>query len=389
VLAVAAACALVKLPTLWFPHEEADEVIYWQLTDHLARTGRYSLQGTTILPFLDASVYDRPLFHHPPAFPLLLMPFVLSNALALAVTVSWAGHLLCVVAIGLIGYDLLATRDPAARSISPALWIPLIGVAFDPVLTFVSRKLWIDSMLAGLTALAVALILHASRSPHRHAYLLAGGCVFGLAMLAKLTAALVLPAIVFLLLTSFPTARERAEAIALVGAPCLVLLLPWLVVFYRTYGVLLPTWSKPSAQLIASNPFVRAAVERPFYHYLLKLALLQPITIVCLALYLVDPKRYANALALAPLVWFTTYLAGITYLGITGSGFQTRYLAPACPAIYAMLAVVLLDGAPRHAASVRLVSLIAIVLGAVQGLVYLGLPQYDEISSLVELGRLP
>jgi hypothetical protein len=43
VLAVAVTCAVVKLPTLWFPHEEADEVIYWQLTDHLAHTGRYSL----------------------------------------------------------------------------------------------------------------------------------------------------------------------------------------------------------------------------------------------------------------------------------------------------------------------------------------------------------
>ena len=60
-------------------------------------------------------------------------------------------------------------------------------------------------------SLAVALILHASRSRHRRAYLVAAGSIFGLAMLAKLTAVLVLPVIVFLLLTALKVPHLTAD----------------------------------------------------------------------------------------------------------------------------------------------------------------------------------
>src|SRR5688500_6972258 len=64
--------AFLKLPSLRYPLDEADERIYWQLADNLARGGEYTLQGTEIVRELSPYMYDRPLFHHPPLFPAMV-----------------------------------------------------------------------------------------------------------------------------------------------------------------------------------------------------------------------------------------------------------------------------------------------------------------------------
>jgi len=58
-----AVCVLIKLPILQFEHNEPDEQVYWQLTEHWVHTGHYNIKGTAILPWLSPYVYDRGLFH--------------------------------------------------------------------------------------------------------------------------------------------------------------------------------------------------------------------------------------------------------------------------------------------------------------------------------------
>ena len=67
---------VLKLASLTFTHTEPDEVVYWTLAQHLLASGDYSLQGSEVLELLSPVIYDRPLFHHPPLFPVLLIPFV-------------------------------------------------------------------------------------------------------------------------------------------------------------------------------------------------------------------------------------------------------------------------------------------------------------------------
>ena len=132
-------CAFLKVPTLHYPHAELDERIYWQLAENLAQKGQYSLQGTELLGTLPPGIFNHPLFHHPPLFATLLIPFVLVGAKDAAVVASWLGHLLAVLAVALVGRHALRRSVGANTFTSPVFWVPLLGICTDPLLLFVSR----------------------------------------------------------------------------------------------------------------------------------------------------------------------------------------------------------------------------------------------------------
>ena len=367
----------LKLPSLRFAHDEPDELVYWDVARNLVEHGAYTLQGAPIRGRLSPSIYDRPLFHHPPLYPLLLTPFVALEARQAAVVVSWLGHLLCVVSVGMIGGALLA----AGRPVGNVLWLALLGVATDPLLAHVSRKLWIDSLLAGLVALALGLVWVALVSIHRRRCLLLAGVVLGLAGLAKLPGLLALPVAATLVWGGGGSRRERLRDLLLVAVPCALLVLPWLAVFVSTYGVLLPTWLKPDENALQRFPFLAVAVGRPWYFYAVKVALSQPLAIVCLALSF-RPRPGEFARWAAPL-WFFLWLVVTTVQSAGGYGFQMRYLAPLAPSLYAML---LSLRSPRG--FVRPVIAVAIAYSAIGSAPYLLTETFDELLSFLELGGL-
>jgi hypothetical protein len=158
--AAAAVCFFLKCPSLLYPRTEGDERIYWQLANNLAHNGDYSLRGSAVLKELSPHMYDRSLFHHPPLFPALLSLFVMAGMENAAVLVSWLGHVLAVLAVAIIGRHVLEQGSHGATEVAPyrlitapAFWLPVLGVAADPLLMFVSRRIWIDSLLSGLVAL--------------------------------------------------------------------------------------------------------------------------------------------------------------------------------------------------------------------------------------------
>src|SRR3989338_2459976 len=70
----------LRLPALFIPHTENDEIIYETLADKVSKNPLdYSLQGTTILEKLPKAIYDRPLYERPPLFVYLLA--ILRNGL--------------------------------------------------------------------------------------------------------------------------------------------------------------------------------------------------------------------------------------------------------------------------------------------------------------------
>ncbi len=371
----------LKLPSLAFDHDEPDEVVYWTVAEQLHEHGVYTLRGSEVLPRLSARIYDRPLFHHPPLYPLLLVPFVAARAPQAAVVVSWLGHLLCVLSVALIGGVLLARSDGGTGAVQRFLWLPLLGVATDPILTHVSRKLWIDSLFTGLAALALALVYVALDSRHRRRWLVVAGVVLGLAGLAKVPALLVAAVIALLLFGAGGSWQERIKDLLCVALPATLLVLPWFVAFVATYGVLTPTWLEPDDYALQRFPFVAAAVARPWYYYLVKLCLVQPLAVVAVALYVRGDHGLRR---FAPLVWFLLYLGVNTFQGATGYGFQMRYLAPLTPAVYVMLCChPSLTRGGRNGWVLPLLSL-GIVYAAIQTTTYLLSARYDELMSFLE-----
>jgi 4-amino-4-deoxy-L-arabinose transferase-like glycosyltransferase len=379
-------CGFLKIPSLFHAHDENDEIIYLTVAQNLWTTGHYSLRGAWFLPALPPYMYDRELFHYPPLFPVLLMPFVALRSLKYAVLVSWLGHFLCVIAVALIGGRSLTHADAKQRISFPLFFLALLGVALDPFLTFFSRRIWIDSMLAGLTSLALALFYVGTcgGEPVRRWRFALGGLVLALAMLAKPTAALAAPLIALLIYTSRQNRLEKAKSLLLAFAPAVLLMTPWFVVYYQTFGTLSLEWVKPDAELQAKYLFVRLATERPPYYYVKKLLLLQPLALV-LGVFLASHAHVLRRREVwFPLIWLLGFLAPLTWVSATGFGFQTRHVACMYPAVYLM--AFSLRGLPDESRDRWSVFLaICVVYAAISGSMCLPHPDPDEIKSMLEV----
>lgn len=370
-------CAALKLPTLTAPHDEPDEQVYWQLAGRLLSSGQYNLHDTPILQALSAPMYDRPLFFHPPLFPLLLIPFVHWQCPSLAVLISWLGHFLCIIAVALMGRRL-ARELPAGPDGGQLLfWLPVLGMTLDPVVTFVSGKLWIDSLLAGLCAVAMACFFCARDSQRRSLLLVAGSILLGLASLAKLPALALWPVAAFLILTQKSKARPVWRGLVCGFLPALLLVLPWFIIFHRVYGVFLPDWTRPDEWTKQHYPMIRDVVSRTPLYYLGTMACIEPASILCLVGYLFNRSLWRKTDSVLPWVWFLVFFAAMSYVGLRGQGFEMRYLTPLSPCIYLMLYPLL--GQWRERSVWPTVLLLCLIYAGLNGAIYLLLPQYDEI----------
>ena len=374
-------CLVLKFLTWNLVHDELDEVIYWQLSENLYKNGHYSLQGTTVLPYVSTIVYDRPLFHHPPLLALLLGPFVLWSTPQFGVLVSWAGHLLCIAAVAIV---CRAYAQSSRRPVRFLLYAPVIGVALDPFLTFISTKIWTDSLLAGLTSMALALFIVAGEVPKPRRFWIGGGVLLGLAALVKVIALALLPFVAYLLVAAAGRQKRKwIEPLCWGILPTLLLVLPWFIVFYRTFGSISPSWIKADEWTIHNYKFAHAAMNRPVFYYLIKMSFIQPMFLVCFAAAIFRSGIMNDANFRNGFIWCLLYLVVITFLSATGQGFQTRYLAPMYPGVYVMW-----SGFIRHFHSrprmLWTTGALSIACSSLTGLVYLWRPVYDELISLPE-----
>jgi 4-amino-4-deoxy-L-arabinose transferase-like glycosyltransferase len=379
--AIIVLCLALKLPSLFFARAEYDERIYWEVAWNWLNNGRYSLQGMPVLKELPPSVYDRPFFHHPPLLPMLLTPFVAADSPRLAILTSWLGHVLAIIGVAMICWTW---RRRAWAPTHFPLWLPVLAVALDPLLTFISRKLWVDGLVGGFGGLALGLVCVAA--DHRCLRSAIGaGIALGLAALAKLPALLLLPVGVFMVfvLTAGDRRTRFRLAAALVLPACLVVL-PWFIVFRAHYGQWLPDWIKPDAALIAASPLVARAMSRPWHYYITQAVLVAPIVLVVLAVG-VSRWRHVRLPRLAvPVVWVVVVWLGLMVLRAQGHSVQLRFLTPAVPGLYVWLAALLTTAHPKRS-FLPLIALLAVLYGAVYSGFYLQEGAFDEIKSVPEI----
>ncbi|MBK8269598.1 MAG: glycosyltransferase family 39 protein [Planctomycetes bacterium] len=269
----------LKLPGYHAQHIETDERIYWSLAENWIESRTYTLRGTEILDLLPPSMYDKPLFHHPPMLTFLLIPFASMEASQAAIAVSWIGHFAAVIGIALIAW---AWRPAGRRSLDFLLWLPVLAMAVDPVFSFAGRKIWPDTLVGGFGAVAIGACALGIRSD-RGGWLLAGGAFAAFAGLSKLTGLLIVPIGIIAILLSPGNARHRAARCLAFVAPCAVLMAPWFWMFFREYGQCLPAWIQPDAEVLAANPHLARAFGRPFGFYAYELLMASPVAGVCLA----------------------------------------------------------------------------------------------------------
>jgi len=267
--------------------------------------------------------------------------------------------------------------------------VPLAGMAVDPFLTFVSRKLWTDSILAGLTSLALALFYVACKEKRPPRSFVVAGLVLGLAALVKPTALIVAPVVIYLVVTSFASPRERWTNLLYGGLPAALLVLPWVMLVYSAFGVLIPHWVKPDAWLLEHYPFVRRSVERPVYYYFKKLALIQPV-VVLFVLECVRRKCdvFRNRDFVFPLLWFGVVMTVVSYAGTTGYGFQTRHIEILYPSVYVMMHAFFRDVDDDRFSLFVLSAALCVLYAGITGGIYLFVPGSDEIQSMLELSGL-
>ena len=373
----------IKVPLLRYPHEENDEIIYTTLAKSLLTRGTYSLQGTEILSRLSPTIYDHPIFHHPPLFPALLVPFVAADARGAAVVISWLGHALAILGVGLVIRQALQARKEPFSITELACWLPLLAVTADPLQIFVARKLWIEGIFTGLFTISAAFLLLAPESKRPRLWLTLSGLGLGMAALAKISVLALAPVYVYALHLFFHKKGWFFAACCFCLLPAAALTLPWFVYFYEKCGVFLPDWINPDQWSMEHFPLMKEWANRPWYFYLIKAPLLIPVLPLCLYCFWRDRSILKQPSARIAFLFVLCQILVLSWVGARGLGFQLRHLTLITPVIYIFLHHAL----PARSAE-RPVLVIAFVLcvfvAAVQGLMYLLAPNFDDLLLLTD-----
>ena len=382
ILAVLLLSMFLKIPTLHYPHQENDEIIYMTLAKSLLTRGAYTLQGTDVLSHLSPTIYDHPLFNHPPLYPELLIPFLQWGDIAYAVLISWFGHMLAICGVGLVLSRALRRSQGTLLPTDMAFWLPLLCVCADPLQIFVARKLWIEGILAGLFTMSAALLIIAEDARKRRALLMLSGTLLGLAALAKLSALALLPVYLYALHLYYRKRHLFFSSCCFLLLPVAVLTLPWFVAFYLKCGVLVPDWINPDLWSMERFPLMKEWASRPWYFYLIKLPLLIPALPLCLYCFVRDKTILKRSDAKVAVLFVLFNVAVLTCLGARGLGFQLRHLTMVAPVIYMFMHHALPARGERPTLALSFV--ICAFVGAAQGFMYLLAPNFDDLMVLTD-----
>lgn len=365
VLLFIALATLLKLPTILNERTEPDESVYLTLAYRMLNGQPYSLQGTEVMKILSPGIYDHPLFHHPPLFPALLVPFVAAKHSRSGIFLSWLGHGLSIVGVAMLLWRMMAKHEKTISPFSVCIWVPLLGIALDPLCLFLSGKIWVEDLQNGLMFLSLGSVMLAD-GKRKSLFLLAGGVSLGLAALMKLVALVASP---ILALAVFMNEKYRWKetffSLLWVGVPALVLIAPWLIVFYKQFGVLLPSWYKPDAYTIENYPFIRAAVNRQWYYYVVQLCMITPVFLLTVLCFVFNREMRKHRCMVISMAWFTFIFVVMTAISVTGAGFQMRYISASVASLYVLTA-----GCILFSQRAQLITIIAALLIAYSGVTY-------------------
>ncbi|MFH1458029.1 MAG: glycosyltransferase family 39 protein [Candidatus Omnitrophota bacterium] len=313
-------CLVVRLPALWIPHIENDEVIYQTLADKVSKNpADYTLRGTPILKNLPEKNYDQPLFHRPPLFVYFLALFRSLIGKNAGVLLSILAGVFTVAALFGIAKELYGER---------LAWICAVIISFCPLLLFCSTRILIDAPLAFLVTLTVGILVVALKRKSRLLFSLSG-LALGLAVLTKEPGALAVFPCAYLLFKDGINKEKGMYLLYFLGC-AFIIVLPWYFWFFTVYGTLIPWWAKIFPENIKMFPFMEMVVNRPWYFYFQNITLSMPVYAFAWIAMIGGLKKRRLTLEL---VWALSFLIPITLYGVMGQGYQTRYILPAIPAL--------------------------------------------------------
>lgn len=371
---------LVKLPILQSPIKNPDSVIYLDLARGLLDGRGYTLQGSSLLEGLPASLYDHPIFNHPPGFPLLLVPLVYLGIPQAGILISWLGQTLCALAVVLLGREMLVRAEE--KSVAKIIYlIALIGVTLDPILSFCSRRVWMDNVVAGFVAMGFAGVLVYLQRREGLKWLVLAGLSMAAAVGTKLIAAIFLPLLAVMILVRRRPMEWKALLVLLV--PSALVVLAWEITFFRATGVWFPHWFAIGNDLLKDNPFVAHQVGTSPWYLWTSLLEIAPLTLLILPVALWEGGRWRKGEVLILLGGALLYLVTLTVLGMKGVSKEARYLSVAMPLWYMLLLNlrVISGRCPLFLLCVAL----AVLAGAMLSGVYFFALAYDEPLSAFSL----
>lgn len=311
---------VIRVPAIFMPHIENDEIIYQTLADKVSeKFSDYSLQGTDILSELPAINYDHPVFHRPPFF-------VYALALFRAVFGKDFGILLPILS-GVLSIFIIFFLGRKMYDGKKALLSAFI-LSSCPIILFGSTRILMDVVLTVFILVTVWAVFIAAEKERLLWYVIAG-ILLGAAALTKESAYPILPACFYIIFKKGFTLKRTVYAFSFVIVSFIVTL-PWLYHFYNVSGEIFPWWAKIYEENIKMFPFIDMAVHRPWYFYFVHLILVAPVYIFA---YLEIAKRVKNRGDLTEVFWVLSYFIFATILGLLGQGYQTRYIMPAVPAL--------------------------------------------------------
>jgi 4-amino-4-deoxy-L-arabinose transferase-like glycosyltransferase len=203
-------------------------------------------------------------------------------------------------------------------------------------------------------------------------------------MLVKMNAVIAVPGIATLAWIAAPDrpAREKLRTLAIASGVATVCVVPWLIAELRVFGTVFPVWAgKPSARLVAENPFIHqvTAVRTPWAYLRLLPQSVWTLAPSLLTLAVSRPAPRTRWLAAALTVWITVVASVNIALGAAGYSKLLRYLvlmAPATVVLFglaateaARLLATAAKGTPRRAGAFVLASVLfsGFVLEVAQG----------------------
>lgn len=329
------------------PHVEGDELIYKTLVAQLENGNGYTLHGSALLEHggIDKPHYDRPLFFHPPGGIALFWLF--HRWLG-----DWGLPTVQVLSYVLFFWSMLLIADPLGLSSSSTGVILLTCLTvFNPILSHVTTKFWLDGPLLAFSTLAVAVFI---RAVVRTDYVWAciAGAILGYASLIKMTAFLVIPGAAALAWFLIKPSRWRTFlwlATCLI-VPAVLIQLPWEIWQWMKVGSAFPGGAgEPTPSILEHNEYVYyLTVTRPAWIYLILLPQILSTLIPSITLYflLCDRPRIKRQ-GLACLLWIAAILVPHIVLGSMGYSKLVRYVILLVPASIALFSTVMTEAIAR------------------------------------------
>ncbi len=325
------------------PHTEGDELIYMTLVEQLNSGKGYTLQGSPLLEqgVIDKTQYNHPLFFHPPG----------------GIALYWLFRRL----FGLIGYPLVQILSyiiffwsmillaKAVKLSSSNIGLALVAglSAFNPIMSHVTTKIWLDGPLLAFTTLAVAVYAWAIEHD-KHFFALIAGVLLGYASLIKITAFLVIPGVALMTWIVLGT-TGRVHIYRFLMAlliPAIIIQLPWEIWQWIVLGSPFPSWAgRPSESLIHTNKYIfyLTVVRSPWIYLTLTPRIVWTLLPSCFLYFLFWGHKSIRQMGLPLAIWILTVIFAHIMLGFMGYSKLVRYIILITPASIMLFSLLMVE----------------------------------------------